>query len=250
MTIEEGSNLDKVVQHLIELRRRLFFIFFSVSICFVLFFYFATPLFSWLSAPLLQHLPDRSQMIATSLTSTVVVPMKLAFILALFVNIPFLFYQLWSFVAPGLYAREQRAIWPLLLASTGLFYCGVAFAYWVAFPLLFKFFIDFAPSTIQVMPDMAAYISFCLKLLMAFGISFEVPIIIFLLVKTGICSIDAIKKQRPYVFVGAFIVGMLLTPPDVLSQILLALPLYGLVELGLITATLSEKKRRARNEAS
>ncbi len=230
------EGLDKTISHLVELRRRVLLCAISLILTFFVLFFYADVIFNLLAKPLIVQMTGQQHMIATSVTSTFIAPIKFSFFIALFANIPFLLYHLWRFVSPGLYGGEKKNIWPLLIFSTLLFYLGVGFAYEVVLPLLFKFFIGFAPEQITLMPDISSYINLILKLFFAFGITFEVPIITVLLILSGITSAETLKKMRPYIIVGAFTVGMLLTPPDVLSQILLAIPLYCLFECGIIAA--------------
>ncbi len=185
---------------------------------------------------MLKTLPNHGGLIATSVTGTLIAPLKLAFFLALFMTMPWLLWQIWLFIAPGLHAYEKIRIWPLLLASSLLFYVGIGFCYFIVLPLMFKFFIGITPNYITMTPDIDHYLSFCLKLFLAFGICFEMPIITLVLITTNLLSLKSIQQKRPYVLVIAFTVGMLLTPPDVLSQILLAVPLYLLFELGILIA--------------
>lgn len=234
--MSELTGLDKTVANLVELRRRILFCVISLSLTFSVLFFYAQPLFNCLAKPLLQQMTGQQQMIATSITSTFVVPIKFSFFMALFINIPVMLYHLWGFIAPGLYQNERKHIWPLLIFSTLLFYFGILFSYEVVLPLLFKFFIGFAPQSITLMPDMGNYINLILKLFFAFGITFEVPVLTVLLIISGVTTVDKLKKMRPYILVGAFTVGMLLTPPDVLSQILLAIPLYCLFECGIFAS--------------
>jgi sec-independent protein translocase protein TatC len=236
MTEQEPSDTTKLVRHLLELRRRLLLASIFVLLTFAILLYFANDLFGLVAAPLLRALPENHFLVATSVTSTFVAPIKLTFFIALFAAMPFLLYQVWAFVAPGLYQHERRLAWPLLFLSTALFYTGMAFAFFAVFPLMFQFFINTAPTSVLVLPDIDSYISFIAKLLFSFGITFEVPIITFLAIRTGLVSIENLEARRPYMIVLAFIIGMLLTPPDVLSQILLAIPLYLLFESGILLA--------------
>lgn len=239
----ELSTTEKTMGHLVELRRCLLKIITAVSILFLVTFIFANSLFSALAIPLLKQLPNGSSMIATGVTGTFVAPLKLSFFIAVLLAIPYILYQLWSFLAPGLYRHERLAIWPLLISSTLLFYSGVAFAYFIVFPLLFKFFISIAPASIQVMPDLVSYLDFSLKMFFAFGLAFEVPIFTLLLIGSGVVEIEQVQKARPYVIVAAFTLGMLLTPPDVISQIMLAIPLYFLFEAGVLISRFFLKKQ-------
>jgi len=197
-----------------------------------------------LASPLLVHLPEGSSMIATEVASPFLTPFKLTLVLSIFAAMPFILYQLWSFVAPGLYAHEKKLIVPLLTTSTQLFYAGMAFAYYVVFPLVFGFFTSTTPDGVAVMTDIAKYLDFVLKLFFAFGIAFEVPIAVILLVWTGMTTAESLATKRPYIIVGAFVIGMLLTPPDVISQTLLALPMWLLFEMGLIASAYFVKLKR------
>lgn len=234
----ENEETTKIVKHLLELRKRLLYCACVIGIIFVLLMSVANEVFHLVALPLLQALPDSHSMIATNITGSFVAPIKLAFFVSLFVSMPFILYQAWAFVAPGLYHHERRLVWFLLFLSTLLFYIGMAFAYFIVFPLIFNFFVLTAPVGVQVMPDIEGYIGFISKLFFSFGLTFEVPVITFLAIRSGITSIESLKAKRPYIIVIAFIVGMLLTPPDVLSQILLAIPLYLLFESGIILAKL------------
>ena len=193
----------------------------------------ANKLFSWLSGPLMAHMPEGSSMIAIEVASPFLIPFKLTLFLALFLSIPYVLYQLWSFVAPGLYKHERRLVYPLLVSSTVLFYAGAAFAYFVVFPLVFAFFTGTAPDGVSVMTDISRYLDFVLTLFFAFGMAFEVPVFTVLLVWTGMATQDGLRQKRPYIIVGAFVIGMLLTPPDIISQTLLAVPVWILFELGV-----------------
>jgi len=236
----EENNIDReqtFISHLIELRIRLI-----RSILFILFvflglFYFANDIYSFLAAPLFKHLSSESSMIATEVASPFLAPFKLTLFTAVFISMPYLIYQTWSFIDPGLYKNERRFVIPLLFSSIVLFYVGIAFAYFVVLPLLFGFFTAVAPDGVTVMTDISRYLDFVLKIFFAFGLAFEVPIATMLLVWTGFTSTESLKKNRPYFIVGAFFVGMLLTPPDIISQILLALPIWCLFELGLFLSS-------------
>ena len=223
-----------LVQHLIELRSRLLACLVAVLVLFLPLAYFANELYHLLATPLISQLPQGASMIATDVTSPLLAPLKFAFFLALFLAMPVLLYHLWAFVSPGLYRHEQRLALPLLVSSILLFYLGTAFAYFVVFPLVFSFFTSVAPTGVAVMTDISSYLSFVLKLFFAFGLAFEVPIATVLVIWTGMTSRQALATKRPYIILAAFVLGMLLTPPDVLSQILLALPMWLLFELGLL----------------
>ncbi len=190
----------------------------------------------------MSNLPENASMIATDVASPFFAPFKLTMVLSFFVAIPYVLYQVWGFVAPGLYRNEKKLIAPLLVSSTLLFYSGMAFAYFVVFPLAFEFFTNFAPEGVTVSTDISAYLNFVLKLFFAFGVSFEIPIAIILLCWTGVTDADKLREKRPYVFVGAFVVGMLMTPPDVISQTLLALPMWLLFEVGVVIGGLYARR--------
>ena len=232
-----SPGLDETEQpllyHLIELRDRLLRVVLAVAVVFVVLIPFSNTLFSLLSGPLLAHMPEDSSMIAIEVASPFLIPFKLTLFLALFIAIPYVLYQLWSFVAPGLYRHERRLVVPLLVSSTLLFYAGAAFAYFVVFPLVFAFFTAAAPDGVSVMTDISRYLDFVLTLFFAFGAAFEVPVVTVLLVWTGMTTQASLREKRPYVIVGAFVIGMLLTPPDIISQTLLAVPVWLLFELGL-----------------
>ena len=222
-----------LIYHLIELRDRLLRVVLVVGVVFIALVPFSNTLFSVLSGPLLAHMPDDSSMIAIEVASPFLIPFKLTLFLALFISIPYVLYQLWSFVAPGLYKHERRLAIPLLVSSTALFYAGAAFAYFVVFPLVFAFFTGTAPEGVAVMTDISRYLDFVLTLFFAFGAAFEVPVFTVLLVWTGMATQEGLREKRPYVIVGAFVIGMLLTPPDIISQTLLAVPVWLLFELGV-----------------
>ena len=233
-------DLDETEQpllfHLIELRDRLLRMVLVIAVLFVILIPFSNTLFSMLSGPLLAHMPEGGSMIAIEVASPFLIPFKLTLFLAVFLAIPYILYQLWSFVAPGLYRHERRLVVPLLVSSTTLFYAGAAFAYFVVFPLVFAFFTAAAPEGVSVMTDISRYLDFVLTLFFAFGAAFEVPVVTVLLVMTGMTTEAALRDKRPYVIVGAFVLGMLLTPPDVISQTLLAVPVWLLFELGLYSS--------------
>lgn len=222
------------ISHLIELRDRLLRVVLCVLVVFFGLVAFANEIYSYLAGPLLKHLPEQSTMIAIDVASPFFTPFKLAFVVAIFIAIPFVLYQFWAFVAPGLYKNEQRLILPLLFSSTVLFYAGVAFAYYLVFPMVFGFLTAAAPVGVAVMTDIAKYLDFVLALFFAFGLCFEVPIVTIVLVWTGITTPSALAEMRPYVVVGVFVIAMFLTPPDAISQTMLAVPMWMLFELGLV----------------
>jgi sec-independent protein translocase protein TatC len=225
---------QSIISHLIELRNRLLKVVVFVIVVFLALAAYANEIYSLLAGPLLKHMPQNSSMIAIDVASPFLTPFKLVLILSAFLSIPVILYHFWAFVAPGLYKRERRMIFPLLIASTVLFYLGIAFAYFVVFPLVFGFLTAAAPEGVAVMTDIAKYLDFVLGLFFAFGVCFEVPIFTIVLVWAGIVSANDLAEKRPYVIVGAFIVGAVLTPPDAVSQTLLAIPIWMLFELGLV----------------
>jgi len=231
---EPEEREQPLISHLIELRNRLLRVILFILVVFLCAAPYANEIYIFLSGPLLQHLPVNSTMIATDVASPFFTPFKLALVASITFSVPVILYHFWGFVAPGLYSHEKKLIFPLLLASTLLFYLGMAFAYFVVFPLVFSFLTAAAPAGVAVMTDIAKYLDFVLTLFFAFGISFEVPIITIILVWTGLVSRQSLAEKRPYVIVGAFIIGMFLTPPDAISQTLLAIPIWMLFEVGLL----------------
>jgi len=225
-----------LITHLVELRNRLIRMLICIGIVFLVLFPFANELYEILAKPLLSKLPEGSSMIATEVASPFLAPFKFTLVFSFFITIPYVLYQLWSFIAPGLYRKEKRILVPLLFSSSLLFYLGMAFAYFVVFPLVFSFLIGTAPEGVAVMTDISKYLDFVLKLFFAFGAAFEVPVATILLVWAGVTTPDKLVTKRSYVIVGAFVIGMLLTPPDMISQTLLALPIWLLFELGVIAA--------------
>jgi sec-independent protein translocase protein TatC len=239
---EDGLAEGTLMSHLVELRNRLFVMFGSVFVVFMALFPFSKPIFEFVSEPLRAVLPG-GQLIATGTASPVIATLKLSFYLALMLAMPIILYQVWAFVAPGLYRKEKHFAFPLLASSIVLFYVGLAFAYFVVFPLIFTFVVAFTPESVNYMPDITDYIGFVMMLVLVFGLAFETPVATVLLVWTGITTVEKLGTARPYVFLGAFVVGMLLTPPDVISQIMLAIPVYILFELGIIMAKLFKSRR-------
>ena len=241
-TSDSSVNTEQgFLSHLIELRDRLLKMLLSVGLLFLSLFWFSDEIYTWLAAPLLAHLPD-SQMIAIDVAAPFFIPFKLTLMLCVFLAVPYLLYQIWSFVAPGLYSHEKKLVVPLLVSSTGLFYLGVAFAYYVVFPLVFGFFTSVAPEGVTVSTDIGRYLDFVITLFFAFGIAFEVPVATVLVVAVGITTPDNLVKIRPYVFVSAFIIGMFLTPPDMISQTLLAIPMWLLYEVGIVFSRVYKKR--------
>lgn len=227
-----------LISHLVELRNRLLKSILVVLVIFLGLFYFANDLYLILVNPLSSLLPEDGRMIATGVASPFLVPFKLTLVLAVMLAVPFILHQVWSFVSPGLYSHEKKFGVPLLLSSIVLFYSGVSFAYFVVLPLAFGFFTGIGPEGIAVMPDISNILDFCLKMFFAFGLAFEIPIATFLMVLSGITDVDSLSRKRPYIFLGCFIVGMLVTPPDVISQTILAVPMWMLFEIGVLAARL------------
>ena len=230
------SVTETFISHLLELRNRLLKIVLGLVVCVLGFLPFSNQLYTWLAQPLLRHMPAGAEIIATAVTTPFLVPMKVATLVAIVVSLPYTLYQAWAFVAPGLYAHERRFIGPLIVASTSLFLAGMAFAYFAVFPVLFGFITASPPQGVKVMTDIASYLDFVTTMFVSFGFAFEVPIVVLVLVKFNIVKIEMLKEARPYVIVGAFIVGAILTPPDVISQIMLAVPLWLLYEAGAFFA--------------
>lgn len=230
-----------LVSHLVELRDRLLKILLGLGVLFVVMFPFADELYSMLAGPLLRHLPEGSSMIAINVVAPFLIPLKMVLLTSIVLSIPWILYQIWGFVAPGLYQHEQKLVWPILVSSSALFYVGMVFAYFVVFPLAFGFFTSTGPEGMAVMPDIGLYLDLVFKLFIAFGAAFEVPVLTFILIRAGITTPEALAAKRSYVIVGAFVLGMLLTPPDVISQVLLALPVWLLFELGLIAGRWVQK---------
>jgi len=233
------------LSHLIELRDRLMRCLIALGICFVGLFPFANRLYTWLALPLLAKLPKGGQMIATEVTTPFFVPMKVAMMAAFLIALPYLLYQIWAFVAPGLYSHEKKLAMPLIVSSTLLFFCGMSFAYFLVFPVVFGFITSYAPQGVAVMTDIDKYLSFVLTMFLAFGVTFEVPIAVIILVRTGLVTIEKLKEVRPYVVVGAFVIGAVFTPPDVVSQTMLAVPLWILYEVGIIAAQFVQRQSRS-----
>jgi len=231
-----------LVAHLTELRDRLLRAILSILVLFIGLFPFANELYSFVSEPLRKYLPEGSSMIATEVASPFLTPFKLTLVLAIFAAIPVILYQIWAFVAPGLYRNEKRIAFPLLASSVVLFYLGAAFAYFVVFPLVFGFFTSVGPGDVAIMTDINRYLDFVLKLFFAFGLAFEIPIAAVILIWTGVTTADALANKRPYIIVGCFVLGMLLTPPDVISQSLLAIPMWILFELGVFFGRLIRQR--------
>lgn len=233
---------ENFISHLIELRSRLLRIATGLLVIFVVLFPFANDIYSLLAAPLLNKLPLGGQMIATGVTTPFFVPIKVAMMTAFLVSLPHTLYQVWAFVAPGLYAHEKKFMIPMIVASSLLFLFGMAFAYFLVFPVVFGFIVGTAPEGVAVMTDIGNYLDFVMTLFFAFGLAFEVPIAVVMAVRFGWVSIAALKEARGYVIVGAFVIGAIFTPPDIISQFMLAVPMWLLYELGIVVAAVIGKK--------
>lgn len=244
-SLAEGS----LISHLMELRDRLMKAVIAIVVMFVPCAIFSDELFSAIAQPLISKMPKGTSMIATSITAPVMAPLKLSLLAGLFLAMPYVLYQAWAFVAPGLYKHEKRFAIPLMVSSIILFYAGVAFAYFVVFPLMFAFLTGAAPLGVQVMTDMSNYLDFVLLLFFAFGIAFEIPIATVLLAATGLVKIEAMTKNRGYIVLGIFVLAAFLTPPDAVSQCFMAVPMYMLYEVGIIMSRVLLKNRITRAEA-
>jgi len=236
-----------LISHLVELRSRIVKASIAVLVVFVCLVPFAQEIFTMVATPLMSQLPEGSSMIATQVASPFLTPFKTTLFVALFFAMPIVIYQIWAFVAPGLYQREKRFAIPMIASSIILFYLGIAFAYFVVFPLMFAFFNSVTPQGVTMMTDISSYLDFILTIFFAFGLAFEVPIATVMLVATGLTTPDNLANKRPYVFLGAFVAGMLLTPPDVISQTLLAVPIYLLFEAGIFMSRLMLRKKAEQN---
>ena len=225
---------DSILNHLIELRSRLLKVFALFVVLSIVGIPFASEVYTFIASPLMDLLPDGSTMIATEVASPFMAPIKLVLYVALLLSMPWLFYQIWMFVSPGLYKREKKLTAPLMLSTIILFFCGVSFAFFIVCPIIFKFFIGMAPENIQVMTDINQYLSFIFKLLFAFGIAFEIPIATIIIVKSGLATKESLTSARPYLIVLFLVIGMLLTPPDIFSQLFLAVPMWLLFEIGIL----------------
>lgn len=233
---EESLAEGTLMSHLLELRSRLMKAVAAITVVFLALMPWMNGVFDYVSQPLRDALPEGSEMIVTDVAAPFLTPFKTVFFVALFIAMPVVLFQVWQFVAPGLYKREKRLAIPLMVSSVLLFYAGIAFAYFIVFRVMFRFFASVTPGGVAMTPDISAYLSFVLGLFLAFGVAFEVPIATVMLIWSGLVSVKSLKQARPYVFLGAFVVGMLLTPPDVFSQTLLAIPMYLLYEAGLVMA--------------
>ncbi len=235
---------ENFVSHLIELRDRLLRSVVGFILVFIAFFPFANKIYAYLATPLMSQLPAGGQMIATSVTTPFFVPMKVAMMAAFLVSLPHTLYQIWAFIAPGLYAHEKKLMVPMIISSCFLFLCGMAFAFFLVFPVVFGFIVGTAPEGVAVMTDIGEYLDFVLTLFFAFGIAFEVPIAVVLAVRFGWVTVAALKEARGYVIVGAFVIGAIFTPPDIISQFMLAVPIWLLYELGILVSALMAKEQK------
>jgi len=246
----DNNDSMPLVAHLTELRNRLLRSVVCVLAVFMCLFYFSQEIYAVVSAPLRAYLPEGATMIATGVASPFLTPFKLTMMVSLFLSVPYILHQVWSFIAPGLYQEEKRIAVPLLISSIFLFYAGMAFAYFVVFPIMFAFFASVTPEGVAMMTDIGQYLDFILTIFFAFGVAFEVPVATFLLIWSGIVSVSTLSKARPYVVIGCFVIGMLLTPPDVFSQVLLAIPMWLLFELGLVFGKMIDRERKQAEEAA
>lgn len=235
-----------LIAHLTELRTRLLRCVIAVLVIFACLFYFSQEIYAMVAAPLRAQLPAGASMIATGVATPFLTPFKLTLVISLFAAVPYILSQIWGFIAPGLYHHEKRIALPLLASSVLLFYGGMAFAYFVVFPIMFGFFSAVTPEGVDMMTDINQYLDFVLTIFFAFGVAFEIPVATFLLVWAGVVEVATLRKSRPYVVVGCFLVGMILTPPDIFSQTLLAIPMWFLFELGLVFSNMVQKERNAR----
>jgi sec-independent protein translocase protein TatC len=238
----KSSNYS-LTDHLLELRNRLLIIISTIAICALLLTPFANNIYNFLALPLLNVLPEGSSMIAVDVASPFLAPFKLILLLSIAITFPVSIYNFWAFVAPGLYKNEKKFVIPILVSSTLLFYLGIVFAYYIVFPLIFSFFTSIAPEGVQIATDISSFLNFVIKIFFAFGLAFEVPIITLIVVIFEISTVESLSKKRPYIIVSSFILGMVLTPPDVISQILLAVPIWLLFELGLFLAYLITRNK-------
>jgi len=241
---------DSFMSHLIELRDRLLRCVVALLLVFACLFPWARDLYALLAQPMLASMPTGGQLIATEVTAPFFVPMKVTMMAAFVIALPYLLYQVWAFVAPGLYAHERKLVAPLIITSTLLFICGMAFAYYLVFPVVFHFMVSVAPAGVAVMTDIGKYLDFVLTLFLAFGVTFEVPVAVVILVRMGVVSVAKLKEIRPYMIVGAFVLGAVFTPPDVVSQVMLAVPLWLLYEVGIYVSQWITKSSPAEPESS
>lgn len=246
----ENNTQSDFFSHLVALRSCLLKAIAAILVVFIILLFFANDIYHIVAKPLIEHLPTGTSLQAISIASPWLAPIKLTFMVSLFIAMPYILYQIWSFVAPALYKHEQKRILPLLFSSVALFYLGVLFAYFVLFPMIFAFFTQTAPEDVQVAPDINQYLSFVLTLFLSFGVAFQIPVATILLCMSGVVSIESLKAKRAYIFVGSFVIGMFLTPPDIFSQTLLAIPMYLLFEASLLFARFYIKPSKDDNSES
>ena len=249
--MSEGTQ-DTFISHLVELRQRVVRALIAVLVVFLALFYWSNSIYDLVAYPLIKVLPEGTKMIATGVITPFLVPMKVTALVAFLVALPYVLYQAWAFIAPGLYEHEKKLVFPLVIMSTLLFFCGIAFCYFFVFGAVFNFVYHWAPKSISVAPDIEQYLSFVLSMFLAFGVTFEVPVVVIVLVRAGIVTLEQLKSFRSYFIVGAFVIAAVVTPPDVVSQLLLAIPLCLLYELGMFMARFvqrSAEKARAEREA-
>jgi sec-independent protein translocase protein TatC len=250
MTSDDEPLLEgTLISHLLELRTRLMRAFLAVVLLFVPCAFYSNALFEWVSHPLLAQLPEHASLISTSITAPFMTPLKLAFLVALALAMPYVLYEVWAFVAPGLYRHEKGFAVPLLVSSVMLFYAGFAFCYYAVLPLIFTFFVATTPHGVQLMPDMTAAMDMELKLLFSFGLAFEVPVAVVLLVSMGLVPLEKLTRSRGYVLIGVFVIAAMITPPDALSQTVMAVPMYLLYEGGILFARLASRRRAGKDSA-
>ncbi|MCH2347764.1 MAG: twin-arginine translocase subunit TatC [Pseudomonadales bacterium] len=248
MTSAEDEKELSLIDHLVELRDRILKSVSAVLVLFLALFYWANDIYIFVAGPLLAALPEGSSMIAIDPTSPFFAPFKLAFYVSFLLAAPYILYQMWSFIAPGLYKNEKTVAIPLFISSVVLFYSGIAFARYILFGIVFRFFISVSPEGIQVAPDISSFLSFALTIFFAFGVAFEIPIAVFLCIWAGLAEPDSLAKKRPYVVVGCFVVAMMLTPPDPFTQSMLALPMWALFELGIFAGRFTRKRQEQREK--
>ena len=253
---DQKNSMEKLplVQHLVELRKSLLRSVISIAIFFVILFPFADEVYNFIAAPIVQAIPG-SNLIAIGVISPFLTPLKMSLILAIYIAMPYLLYQLWMFIAPALYRHEKRLVLPLVVSSTLLFYAGLVFSFYIVFPVIFGFLAGVGPDSVNFAPDIQYYLDFILKVSFAFGVAFEVPVVTILLIIFGVTTPQKLKKNRSYIIVGSFVIGMILTPPDVISQFLIAIPIWLLFETGLIFSSFfrvreSDKQRSAKSSAN
>ncbi len=244
MTSAEDEKELTLIDHLVELRDRILKSLIAVVVLFLALLYFANDIYTYVAGPLISALPEGSSMIAVDPTSPFFAPLKLTFYVAMIIAAPYILYQMWSFIAPGLYKNEKKFAIPLFVSSVVLFYSGIAFARYVLFGVVFRFFISVAPEGIQVAPDISSFLSFALTIFLAFGLAFEIPIAVYLCIWAGLTDPESLSQKRSYVIVGCFVVAMLLTPPDPFTQSMLAIPMWALFEVGIVAGKMARKRQQ------